>query len=79
MDHLATITASELTKRAQAFADDIVGRLEHLNEQCSIVGIILTSEQIQMVSEGPQPRDKHQRFQELFCEYMATQYVIIPG
>jgi hypothetical protein len=81
---MPTIKASELAERARNYADDLAKRLEQLDaEYRRPEGMSeQTFEELRKAHDGrlpgPTVREFHGRFQRLFYEAIASQYLIIP-
>ena len=89
---LPRIKASELHKRADAFATELVERLTRFNDEhrepmnLESTGFVLISPQEPVLKEpvlkeavlGPAPSDFHTAFQVSFCRYTASRCVIVP-
>lgn len=83
---LPTITESELEKRAERFARELNKGLNELNKKCLTE---MTKEEKkrlrefdkELIKEFPHlhPDNRIPMLKELFCEYMAKHYVIVPG
>jgi len=75
--------ADELHDKAAQFAQDLVARLEKINEQHPIPS--LSEDEQKFISTqygnkipGPSPRDYQNVFEQLFCSYIAARYIIVP-
>lgn len=83
MDVLPTMKASELTEKATNFAKDLAERLEDFNREHPEPEI--SEEEWSYIREqfggkipGPTPTELIPTFEEIFCSYIASRYVIIP-
>jgi hypothetical protein len=81
---MLTMPDSELAQRAKRYADAMVGQLEQLDAQYQRPEGMSEQafEDLQKAHggrlPGPTAAQFHGRFQRLFCEAIASQYVIVP-
>lgn len=79
---VALLKASELHKRSEAFATELVARLDRFNaehpEPNMSAGPIASINRKAVADLSPTPRQWEHGFRNAFSRYLASRYIIIP-